>query len=383
MEAMNAPAIQPDTVVSLCFVIFQMHLHLKQCRSIAYGALGVMHADNISVAGVGRGLAKARGKSSKHCIKQIDRLLSNKKLSLDIAFEGWVPWVIAERERIVVAMDWTEHDHDDQSTIAIYLVTRHGRATPLVWKTVKKSTLKGKRNDYEDELLYLLYRVIPEDVGVTVLADRGFGDTALYGFLRYFGFDFVVRFRGVITARVSDGRKGKAKDFLLSSGRPIRYNDVQLTHGKDRVEGFVAVHESGMKDAWFLATSLEGSARKIVDLYGRRFTIEETFRDMKDLHFGLGLSSTHIGDPMRRDHLLLIAAVADVLLVLLGRAGEIVGLDRQLRANTVRERRTHSLFRQGREYLRGAVCGLVVKLRQVFLDLLKLHSLETETYAWI
>jgi hypothetical protein len=30
-------------------------------------------------------------------------------------------------------------------------------------------------------------------------------------------------------------------------------------------------------------------------LYARRFTIEETFRDLKDNHFGMGLSATHIG----------------------------------------------------------------------------------------
>ncbi len=32
--------------------------------------------------------------------------------------------------------DWTEFDADNQSTIALYLVTKHGRATPLLWKTV-------------------------------------------------------------------------------------------------------------------------------------------------------------------------------------------------------------------------------------------------------
>ena len=29
-------------------------------------------------------------------------------------------------------MDWTEFDNDDQSTLAIYLVTNHGRATPAI-----------------------------------------------------------------------------------------------------------------------------------------------------------------------------------------------------------------------------------------------------------
>jgi Transposase DDE domain len=87
-------------------------------------------------------------------------------------------------------------------------------------------------------------------------------------------------------------------------------------------------------------------ASEIVNLYGRRFSIEETFRDTKDLHFGLGLRATHINSPARRDRLLLLVAMAHALLTLLGAASEASGLDRHLRANTVK-RRTHSLFRQG------------------------------------
>ena len=80
--------------------------------------------------------------------------------------------------------------------------------------------------------------------------------------------------------------------------------------------------------------------------YSRRFTIEETFRDIKDNHFGLGLSATHIGSPERRDRLLFMTAVAQALLTLLGQAGEDCGLDRTLKANTVK-RRTMSLCNQG------------------------------------
>ena len=99
-----------------------------------------------------------------------------------------------------------------------------------------------------------------------------------------------------------------------------------------------------MKEAWCLATSLvDRPASEIVKLYGRRFSIEETFRDTKDLHFGMGLRATHIRDATRRDRLLLLVAMAHALL---GAASEASGLDRHLRANTVK-RRTHSLFRQG------------------------------------
>ena len=60
----------------------------------------------------------------------------------------------------------------------------------------------------------------------------------------------------------------------------------------------------------------------------------------------MGLSATRIGEPMRRDRLLLISAFAIALLTLLGTVGESLGMDRQLKSNTSKAR-THSLFRQG------------------------------------
>src|SRR3954466_11450907 len=82
------------------------------------------------------------------------------------------------------------------------------------------------------------------------------------------------------------------------------------------------------------------------DLYSKRWGVEPSFRDTKDLRFGLGLSSVRISDPQRRDRLLLLNAFAVVLLTLLGAAGESLGMDRHLKSNTVTTR-THSLFRQG------------------------------------
>ncbi len=84
-------------------------------------------------------------------------------------------------------------------------------------------------------------------------------------------------------------------------------------------------------------------------LYARCFTIEETFTDTKDPRDRLGLSATHVRDPRRRDRLLLICAMAMTLLTLLGAAGESLGMDRMLKANTV-ETHPHSLFHQGCHY---------------------------------
>ena len=101
-----------------------------------------------------------------------------------------------------------------------------------------------------------------------------------------------------------------------------------------------------MKEPWCLVAS-DGSATapQIVTLYAKRWKVEPSFRDTKDLRFGLGLSSARISDPQRRDRLLLLNAFAVVLLTLLGAAGESLGMS-HLKSNTVKTR-THSLFRQG------------------------------------
>ncbi|HOU90015.1 MAG TPA: hypothetical protein PLU22_03170 [Polyangiaceae bacterium] len=102
-----------------------------------------------------------------------------------------------------------------------------------------------------------------------------------------------------------------------------------------------------MKEAWCLATSLaDQGAAAVVKLYARRFAIEETFRDTKDIHFGMGLKATHIKSAERRDRLLLIAALAHALLTLLGAAGEHCGLDRKLKTKTSAKRQM-SLYNQG------------------------------------
>jgi Transposase DDE domain len=88
------------------------------------------------------------------------------------------------------------------------------------------------------------------------------------------------------------------------------------------------------------------SARTLIDYYAKRWSIEPSFRDTKDLHFGMGMSTTRISSAERRDRLWLINAFAVALLTLLGTAGESLGYDRHLKANTVKTR-THSLFRQG------------------------------------
>jgi hypothetical protein len=322
-------------------------LHAKRVDSLAGATLGVMTAASLAVAMIGHALAQARGLVTKHAVKQVDRLLSNNGIDVWDSFARWVPQQIAGRQDILVAMDWTDFDHDDQATLVLGLVTGHGRAAPLLWLTVWKEELKNQRNDYEDACLRRLCELVPSGCRVTILADRGFGDQKLFAFLGELGFDYVIRFRGNIHVTDADGQTKPAVEWVGKAGRARKLRDACVTAKGQQVGAFVCVQAKGMKEPWCLATSQrEATAATLVNHYARRWTIEPQFRDTKDLQFGMGLSSTRIGEPTRRDRLLLISAFATALLTLLGAVGEALGMDRLLKSNTSKTR-THSLFRQG------------------------------------
>jgi hypothetical protein len=366
--------------------IFGDSEHGKRKQSLANAALGVISSASLIVHRVGLGLAAAQDLLGKHAVKQVDRLLGNDKLVVWDCFAHYVPYVIGGRKEIIVAMDWTDFDADKQATIAISLVTSHGRATPLIWKTVSKKRLKNKRNDYEDEVLHRLKEVLPNDVRVTVLADRGFGDTKLYDFLHTdLGFDFVIRFRGNIIVTDNQGETRNAQDWVGVGGRAKILRNASVTSQEYEVPSVVCVKAKKMKQTWCIASSKENvSARELVTWYSKRWGIEPQFRDTKDIHFGMGLSETSIGNPERRDRLLLISALAVMVLTLLGAAGEKLGMDRYVKVNTVKHR-TLSLFRQGCHYynkLPNMKLDESKKLVKCFTELLLEHA-SLQSILWV
>ena len=129
--------------------VFAHDLHAKRVFSLASATLGVMIGATLAVSMIGQALAQARGLVTKHAIKQVDRLLSNRGIDVWGSFAHWVPHLIGARQTIIVAVEWIDFAHDDQSTLAQHLVTRHGRAQPLLWLTVWKEELSKQCNNFE------------------------------------------------------------------------------------------------------------------------------------------------------------------------------------------------------------------------------------------
>lgn len=324
--------------------------HAATTGTVIAAAIGIVGAKDLRLHRVGASMAAELGLVPKHATKQVDRFLSKSKLDDAAAQEAFAGYVLAGRDEALVAMDWTEFDSDDQSTLCVYLLSNHGRALPLLWQTVVKSRLRGQRTEYELAMVRRLADIVGPSVRVVLTADRGFGYQDLFCLLHELGIDYVIRVRSNIELHAADGTSRKTGEWVTPSGRARKLSDVRITADETEVATFVAVHAKRMKDPWLLASSLDDTASVIIKLYGKRFSIEETFRDQKDNRFGLGLRATRIGTPGRRDRLLLLCALAYLFIVTLGQAGEDAQLDRLLKVNTSKTRQL-SLFNQGLRWL--------------------------------
>ena len=340
--------VTADGVHAFIDDLFGADLHAKRLQSMSDATLGIAHAGSLGIHTIGRGLAAVKGLTDKHAIKQVDRCIGNEKIDVDLLTTLWTRQWCEGREELIVNLDWTEFDADDQSMLVASLQTDHGRSLPLMWKTVVKSALKGARNDHEDDLLVRLRAAIPQELKVVIVADRGFGDQKLFGFLSNdLGFDYIIRIRSCIKVTNAKGEQRTAGEWAGKAGRLRTLKNPAVTAAQTRVGAVVVVHEKRMDETWCLvASDPTWSGALIKRCYGKRFTCEETFRDIKDLRFGFGMSWNRVSTTSRRDRMMLLATLAQALLTLLGAAGEAAGLDRLLKVNTSR-RRTMSLLRQG------------------------------------
>lgn len=323
-------------------------LHSKQHSALSDAVNGVITSSSLMVSRIGAGLARSKGLKTKHAIKQVDRLLSNERLEPIFLQNQLATFLLGKRKRIYVALDWTVFAKDKQMSIALRLVTTHGRATPLLWQTVSTTNLKGKKNAYVDEILLRLRGLVPSDCEVILLGDREFGTLNMFEKVhKTLGFHYIFRIKRNFTITTKAGEKQLAHEWI-NGEETICHDDAKVTVKEYSVKKIVISRQPKMKEMWCLASSLSDIATQtILNLYGKRWAIETSFRDEKDLQFGFGLKKSRIKSCIRRDRIFLISAIAIIFLTLLGAACEQAGYDRYLKANT-EKKRTHSLFTQGR-----------------------------------
>jgi len=300
-------------VVSVC----TLSLRLSQAKTLGALVAAAMRVERVSLANVGRQMQGM----VKHQIKRCWRFCANERIETADAMAGILKRVLKKRKKkLLVSFDWT--DIKSFQTLMASVVFK-GRSIPICWASCNKFAYDGhrSRNAFEESLLLVLRSMIPSQVKVILLADRGFGRTELARFCQKHGFSYVIRIQPKVQVNCA-GYKGTLLDYPVHKGickllRSVAYRSHHAVT-QNIVIRWVRDLPPKRDECWFLMTDLEAGPAQISKLYGQRMTIEELFRDQKNKRNGWSLRDTRITCPERLDRLLLILAIAYLLLCSVG-----------------------------------------------------------------
>jgi hypothetical protein len=124
------PRISHKRVRSFVNELFGPTEHARRVESLANAVVGITQVAVLAIHAIGQAYAQVAGITAKRGVKQIDRLLSNDHFEREQMLKTWVRFVVGVHQQVVIALDWTEFDDGQQSTLAAYRVTHRGRATP-------------------------------------------------------------------------------------------------------------------------------------------------------------------------------------------------------------------------------------------------------------
>jgi hypothetical protein len=288
-------------------------IRLSQAKTLSILVAAAMHVQRISLANIGRALQG----TTKHQIKRAWRFCANERVETADAMRGIIAKLLRKRKKkLLVALDWV--DIKGFQTLMASAVLK-GRSIPICWSSTTNHVYDGhrSRNAFEESLLLVLREMIPQNIKVIILADRGFGRTALARFCQRHRFGYVIRIQPKVTVRLQ-GFRGKLLDYPVHKGIAKVLKRVSYRSDEAVIQNVVVHWKKNLPkkrdECWFLMTDQQGTAQQICRLYGQRMTIEQLFRDDKSRRNGWSLRHTKITKPDRIDRLLLILAIAYLLL---------------------------------------------------------------------
>jgi hypothetical protein len=289
--------------------------------------------------------------SARHNIKRVARYIGNKRINIDNALKPIQNLILNHCKKLFIAIDWTKIKNNFELLKAT--VVCEGRTIPFLYKTYDKSKIKNKQTKIEIEFIKKLRSEIPDNIQTFILMDRGFGQKAkLLKIIEKLNFYYITRTRERLYIK-SKKFCGLLEDFKSIIGITYDFNNA-LWPKRSRIKSDLKVtsrliisQKKGYKERLILCTNnKEVSKDKIVDYYRKRMTIEETFRDIKNIDQGFKLKKVRLSDCERYDRLLLIICYAYLFATLFGKIIEDKKEHRKIMANTVKYR-SISLFRLG------------------------------------
>jgi hypothetical protein len=336
----------------------------------------VKHGARLSLTSIGRSLAQSNNSIEKYGIKRIDRLLGNQTLHQNrINIYQQLAIQFSNIKQLFIAIDWSSV-YSSKFVMLRAAVAFKGRAFTLYEEVHPENTMGNSK--IQSDFLKTLKHIIPKSCEPVIYTDAGF-KVPWFKDVEALGWHWLARTRGLvkcITKELIDWQYTHDYHHLATS-KPMELEGLLLGKrqkhscrgvlfkGKKQVQksnkkpkrpncNDYKKHKKSSKEPWFLVSNLPKAtfnAQNLVNIYKRRMTIEEAFRDTKNEYYGLGLKRSRSNHIERLQTLLLIALIAQYTLYVIGKAAEILKYHYDFQANTIKNRRVLSYCYLGKRIL--------------------------------
>ena len=332
------------------------NISLPHRKMIASFVFGLFISKKIGVASIGRGMKTKT--TAKHNIKRVARFLANDKIDVEKSLLSLQKILCSKVKRLLISIDWTTITNHGYQILKATVVG-DGRGIPIAFKTYKEGKIKNNQTLYEKQLVDYLKSIIPNQIEVIIIGDRGFGrKSELVKHIEKNGFYYVLRTKEDIFIQNNE-KWIKIRDIQTRTGRifelkniiwPMFEKKVKDKNNKRVKSRLIITKKKGCKERWVLLTNIDSlTVYEIIKIYYKRMTIEETFKDEKNVLYGFALEKMKLTSVERYDKMLLIISYAYLLIMLFGLLMEQKNMHRKIMANTVKHR-TLSLFQVGLYY---------------------------------
>ena len=228
-------------------------------------------------------------------VKRIQRFFYS-NLNVPLIYHYFIQYILLKykpaNNKVEIIFDHTTCT--DKFVILQFAMKINKRTIPLWFKSCKYSDADAYSREYVKDGIQAIQEIFaPYNYQINILADRGFRELDLFGYIKACGFNFAIRVVGDTLVKIHNRKNiRKLRDIFIEPGKRKLYKNVRLF--KDEFVCNIAITvDKDNGDVWYIVTNMSpGTGLKE---YCKRFQIEEMFKDFKSNGFNLeGTRTDHL-----------------------------------------------------------------------------------------
>jgi len=284
-------------------------LDVRHMFTLAWMIVGLIRSEKINLT-AWVPYAESKAQYAQSTQRRFQRWIYNDRINVHELYDPLIQQSLSEwgNHTLYLALD-TSRLFEEYCLIRISVIFR-SRAVPVVWKVIEHKSSTVAYEVYK-ELLDAADRLLPKGVRIVFLADRGFADTGLMGYVKELGWHFRIRIKSNFLV-YHEGAFSSVDEFPLQPGEALFLNHVCLTWQKYGSVHLALGYSIDEKEKWYVASDEPASIETFHE-YGFRFDIEENFLD--DKFNGFQLESSKVRSAEGLERLCMVLAVATLYLV--------------------------------------------------------------------